>query len=163
MSGDPEDGACDSGRRSRDSRDSRAFPTLSEDDVPAAIAFAVRRRRRRISPLPSCQSNGENQSSTRIFPSGLVPELAALGHDFDTVRTEHLKGQPDHEIWKAAQSADHFFDHTGPGFFRHAPIFARNTQRLLPVRLTNPSWMHWSLEWACCLQRNLLISGKDVW
>jgi hypothetical protein len=71
------------------------FPTLSEDDVPAAIAFSARCRRRRISPLPTCQPNGEKSKLDENLPERLVPELAALGHDVDTVGAEHVKGQPD--------------------------------------------------------------------
>jgi predicted nuclease of predicted toxin-antitoxin system len=42
------------------------------------------------------------------LPERLVPELAALGHDVDTVRAEHLAGRPDNEVWQAAQSVDRF-------------------------------------------------------
>ncbi len=42
------------------------------------------------------------------LPERLVPELAALGHDVDTVRTEQMTGLSDNEIWQVAQSADRF-------------------------------------------------------
>jgi hypothetical protein len=32
------------------------------------------------------------------LPGRLVPELAALGRDVDTVRAEHLTGRPDNEV-----------------------------------------------------------------
>lgn len=42
------------------------------------------------------------------LPERLVPELAKLGHEVDTVRSEHLTGRPDNEIWQGAQSMDRF-------------------------------------------------------
>ena len=42
------------------------------------------------------------------LPARLLPELASLGHDVDTVRAEHLTGRPDNEIWHTAQSAGRF-------------------------------------------------------
>ena len=41
---------------------------------------------------------------TRIRSERLLSELHVLGHDVDTVRTEHLAGRNDHEVWLAAQS-----------------------------------------------------------
>jgi predicted nuclease of predicted toxin-antitoxin system len=42
------------------------------------------------------------------LPERLVSELQALGHDVDTVRSEHLAGRNDDEVWQAAQVADRF-------------------------------------------------------
>jgi len=42
------------------------------------------------------------------LPERLVAELAALEHDVDTARAEHLAGRPDNEIWQAAQAVDRF-------------------------------------------------------
>jgi predicted nuclease of predicted toxin-antitoxin system len=42
------------------------------------------------------------------LPERLVSELRALGHVVDTVRTEHLAGRDDTDIWQAAQSVDRF-------------------------------------------------------
>jgi Domain of unknown function (DUF5615) len=42
------------------------------------------------------------------LPGRLVRELAALGHDVDSVRAEHLAGRSDDEVWEAAQSAERF-------------------------------------------------------
>jgi predicted nuclease of predicted toxin-antitoxin system len=42
------------------------------------------------------------------LPERLVSELWALGHVVDTVRTEHLAGRDDTDIWQAAQSVDRF-------------------------------------------------------
>ena len=43
------------------------------------------------------------------LPESLLPRLAALGHDVDNVRQEKLSGQPDPEIWQAAQTVKRFF------------------------------------------------------
>ena len=42
------------------------------------------------------------------LPERLVSELEALGHDVDTVPSEHLAGRDDNEVWHAAQSANRF-------------------------------------------------------
>lgn len=36
------------------------------------------------------------------LPERLVSTLQALGHDVDTVRSEHLAGRDDDEVWQAA-------------------------------------------------------------
>jgi len=42
------------------------------------------------------------------LPERLVSELRALGHDIDTVRSEHLAGRDDDEIWQATQAGNRF-------------------------------------------------------
>ena len=42
------------------------------------------------------------------LPERLTPELVALGHDVDTVRAEHLTGQPDNDVWQATQLVERF-------------------------------------------------------
>ena len=42
------------------------------------------------------------------LPERLVSRLQALGHDVDTVRSEHLAGRDDNEVWQAAQAAGRF-------------------------------------------------------
>jgi predicted nuclease of predicted toxin-antitoxin system len=42
------------------------------------------------------------------LPERLVSKLQALGHDVDTVRSEHLAGRDDNEVWQAAQAAGRF-------------------------------------------------------
>ncbi len=42
------------------------------------------------------------------LPERLVPELRSLGHEVDTVRTEHLSGRDDEEVWQATQSSGRF-------------------------------------------------------
>jgi predicted nuclease of predicted toxin-antitoxin system len=38
------------------------------------------------------------------LPMELVTQLQALGHDVESVYTEHLSGSPDPDVWRAAQS-----------------------------------------------------------
>ena len=42
------------------------------------------------------------------LPESLLTTLAALGHDVDNVRIEGLNGQPDHDVWQAAQESERF-------------------------------------------------------
>ena len=42
------------------------------------------------------------------LPERLVSELEALGHDVDTVPSEHLAGRDDNEVWHAAQAVNRF-------------------------------------------------------
>ena len=42
------------------------------------------------------------------LPERLVAALAALGHDVDTVRAEHLAGRDDPDVWAAAQATGRF-------------------------------------------------------
>ena len=42
------------------------------------------------------------------LPAGLVPLLAALGHEVDTVPAEGLGGQDDDVVWRAAQADRRF-------------------------------------------------------
>ena len=73
------------------------------------------------------------------LPERLVPELAALGHDADTVRAEHLAGRPDNEIWQATQSVDRFLI-TQDLDFSDVRRYAPGTHGgLLLVRLAQPS------------------------
>lgn len=39
------------------------------------------------------------------MPLGLVTDLAAAGHDTDTVMDEGLAGRPDTEVWEASREA----------------------------------------------------------
>jgi predicted nuclease of predicted toxin-antitoxin system len=73
------------------------------------------------------------------LPERLVLELAALGHDVDTVRAEHLTGRRDNEIWQAAQSVDRFLI-TQDLDFSDVRRYAPGTHGgLLLVRLAQPS------------------------
>jgi hypothetical protein len=72
------------------------------------------------------------------LPERLVPELAALGHDVDTVRAERLTGRPDNEIWQAEQSAGRFLI-TQDLDFSDVRRYAPGTHGgLLLVRLPQP-------------------------
>jgi predicted nuclease of predicted toxin-antitoxin system len=42
------------------------------------------------------------------IPNRLADELAALGHDVDTVASEGLKGKPDSDVWQASRRDDRF-------------------------------------------------------
>jgi predicted nuclease of predicted toxin-antitoxin system len=42
------------------------------------------------------------------LPERLVSELRTPGHDVDTVRSEHLEGRADDEVWQGAQAASRF-------------------------------------------------------
>lgn len=43
------------------------------------------------------------------LPLRLAAQLTSRGHDVDTVPDEHLGGQPDAEVWKAAGGEGRFF------------------------------------------------------
>ena len=65
-------------------------------------------------------------------------ELAALGHDVDTVHSEALTGCHDNEVWEAAQSGDRFLI-TQDLDFSDLRRYAPGTHRgLLLVRLAFP-------------------------
>lgn len=74
------------------------------------------------------------------LPGRLVPALAALGHDVDTVRAEHLTGRPDNEILQAAPSVDRFLITQDLGFSRRPQIHAWDTWRVV----TGPARAAWS-------------------
>jgi predicted nuclease of predicted toxin-antitoxin system len=72
------------------------------------------------------------------LPAGLVPLLAALGHEVDTVPAEGLGGQDDDVVWRAAQ-ADRRFLVTQDLDFSDARKYAPGTHHgLLLVRLPQP-------------------------
>jgi len=41
-------------------------------------------------------------------PQDIVPDVARLGHDVDTVLQEGLRGHPDADVWQAAQAEGRF-------------------------------------------------------
>lgn len=72
------------------------------------------------------------------LPAGLVPLLAALGHEVDTVPAEGLGGQDDDVVWRATQ-ADRRFLVTQDLDFSDARKYAPGTHHgLLLVRLPQP-------------------------
>jgi predicted nuclease of predicted toxin-antitoxin system len=72
------------------------------------------------------------------LPEHLVGELAALGHDVDTVRAEHLAGRDDTYVWTAAQAAGRFLI-TQDLDFSDVRRYAPGTHAgLLLVRLGHP-------------------------
>ena len=72
------------------------------------------------------------------LPERLVSELEALGHDVDTVRSEHLAGRSDDEVWQAAQAGNRFLI-TQDLDFSDVRRFTPGTHAgLLVVRLAQP-------------------------
>jgi predicted nuclease of predicted toxin-antitoxin system len=72
------------------------------------------------------------------LPERIVSELQALGHDVDTVRSEHLAGRNDAEVWRAAQEANRFLI-TQDLDFSDVRRFTPGTHAgLLLVRLAQP-------------------------
>jgi predicted nuclease of predicted toxin-antitoxin system len=72
------------------------------------------------------------------LPESLVSRLQATGHDVDTVRSEHLAGRDDDEIWQAAQVAERFLI-TQDLDFSDVRRFTPGTHAgLLLVRLAQP-------------------------
>jgi predicted nuclease of predicted toxin-antitoxin system len=72
------------------------------------------------------------------MPERLVPELRALGLDVDTVRTEHLAGKDDSEIWQAAQSEGRFLITQDLDFSDLRQYTPGTHAGLLLVRLAQP-------------------------
>ena len=72
------------------------------------------------------------------LPAGLVPLLAALGHEVDTVTVEGIGGEDDDVVWRAAQ-ADGRFLVTQDLDFSDSRRYAPGTHHgLLLVRLPQP-------------------------
>jgi predicted nuclease of predicted toxin-antitoxin system len=72
------------------------------------------------------------------LPAGLVPLLAAFGHEVDTVPAEGIAGEDDDVVWRAAQ-ADGRFLVTQDLDFSDARKYAPGTHHgLLLVRLPQP-------------------------
>ena len=73
------------------------------------------------------------------IPESLLPVLAHLGHDTDNVRGESLIGQPDPDIWTAAQENGRFLI-TQDLDFSDVRLFTPGTHEgILLVRLRVPS------------------------
>ena len=72
------------------------------------------------------------------LPASLVEELAALGHDADTVPQEGLKGHPDSDVFDAAQEAARFLI-TQDLDFSDLRKFAPGSHRgILLLRMSTP-------------------------
>lgn len=72
------------------------------------------------------------------LPERLAFEIKALGHDVDTVRTEHLAGRDDADVWRAAQSADRFLITQDLDFSDVRRYTPGTHAGLLLVRLAHP-------------------------
>ena len=72
------------------------------------------------------------------MPERLVSELSQSGHDIDTVRSEHLAGQTDGQVWQAAQRENRFLI-TQDLDFSDMRLYTPGTHAgLLWVRLARP-------------------------
>ena len=72
------------------------------------------------------------------LPDCLVSELSRLGHDVDTVAAEHVTGQADDQVWRAAQSGKRFLI-TQDLDFSDMRLYTPGTHAgLLLVRLAHP-------------------------
>ncbi|MCX6551887.1 MAG: DUF5615 family PIN-like protein [Acidobacteria bacterium] len=72
------------------------------------------------------------------LPTRLVSALAALGHDVDTVPSEHIAGSNDAVVWQAAQAVQRFLV-TQDLDFSDIRKYAPGTHHgLLLVRLPQP-------------------------
>jgi len=72
------------------------------------------------------------------LPEALVPILAELGHDTDTVPQESLTGQADETVWDAAQQADRFLITQDLDFSNSQKFVPGTHQGLLLLRLRDP-------------------------
>ena len=72
------------------------------------------------------------------LPDRLAAELAALGHDVDTVRAEQLAGRPDNEVWQATQSVGRFLITQDLDFSDSRRYTPGTHAGLLLVRLAQP-------------------------
>ncbi len=73
------------------------------------------------------------------MPASLVPALAALGHDVDTVPSEGLAGSDDPSVWTKSQQAGRFLI-TQDLDFSDLRAFSPGTHEgILLIRLRSPS------------------------
>jgi predicted nuclease of predicted toxin-antitoxin system len=73
------------------------------------------------------------------MPARLAERLSAAGHDTDTVQYEGLSGQPDDNVWQAAQNAGRFLITQDLDFSDLRKYQPGKHHGLLLVRLANPS------------------------
>ena len=72
------------------------------------------------------------------LPSRLVSVLAALGHDVDTVPSEHIAGRNDAAVWQAAQAGQRFLVTQDLDFSDIRKYTPGTHHGLLLVRLPQP-------------------------
>ena len=72
------------------------------------------------------------------LPARLVPALATLGHEADTVAHERLTGRADTDIWQAAQTAGRFLITQDLDFSDIRQFKPGTHHGLLLVRLREP-------------------------
>ena len=72
------------------------------------------------------------------LPEALVPVLAELGHETDTVPQENLAGQADETVWDAAQQAGRFLITQDLDFSNSHKFVPGTHQGILLLRLRDP-------------------------
>lgn len=72
------------------------------------------------------------------MPEALVPILAELGHDADTVPKENLTGQDDARVWDAAQQAGRFLVTQDLDFSNSRKFVPGTHHGILLIRLRDP-------------------------
>jgi len=73
-----------------------------------------------------------------ILPTRLVSVLAELGHDVDTVPSEHIAGRNDAAVWQAAQAGQRFLVTQDLDFSDIRKYTPGTHHGLLLVRLPQP-------------------------
>ncbi|OGI39818.1 MAG: hypothetical protein A2140_06885 [Candidatus Muproteobacteria bacterium RBG_16_62_13] len=73
------------------------------------------------------------------LPATLAGILAAAGHDVDTAPSEGLTGQPDPQVWRAAQDTSRFFVTQDLDFSDIRRYQSGTHHGLLLIRLAEPS------------------------
>ena len=72
------------------------------------------------------------------LPARLVAALTSLGHNVDTVFSEHLNGHPDEEVWEAAQFTNRFLITQDLDFSDRRRFRPGTHHGILLIRLRNP-------------------------
>jgi len=73
------------------------------------------------------------------IPHSLVATLESKGHDVETVPDEQREGEPDQEIWQAAQQEGRFFITQDLDFSDIRQFRPGTHSGIMIVRLMNPS------------------------
>lgn len=93
------------------------------------------------------------------IPAGLVPYLARLGHDVDTVIHENLGGQDDLTVWKATQKEGRLFITQDMDFSDTRRFIPGTHHGILLVRLRRPGRRQLLLK----ISRVFRKEGVDDW
>jgi predicted nuclease of predicted toxin-antitoxin system len=71
------------------------------------------------------------------LPERLVPILAEIGHDVDTVLREGLRGRKDRDLWPEVQKADRFLITKDLGFSDERQYPPGTRQGIMVLRLSD--------------------------